>query len=888
MKGKFLLIVIVTLLFAVYWQWFLPGVKVANDFPIVSESLLKSSMNFPYVWSESGAEGLGEYSTFFLWSWPLSLIAGILANVGLSFNVIERVLLFIPFLFLGCVGIWKFCGSINLTDSAKFIASFFYLTTTYIILVIDGGQLVIALAYVWFPIAFLAVEKSIKGGFNKKILAGLVVSILGFFDFRFIYILFLLSLTLFFYQILFGSKKRVSLFLDWIVSGIIIGLIVMGLNAYWLLPLFKAPISSGTYDFFTQTTFLNFMNVGHSILLLSPHWFKNIFGNITVLRPEFIFIPVLVFLAPILRPKNSVVGFWLLIAIFSIFLTKGAADPLSGIYPWLFSHIPGFSLFRDSTKFFFLEALSFTVLLGITTDEILKKLIKFPKLRIFFLALLSSYLIFLIRPVWFGQMIGTFTSPLFQQEFAGFSQILESDKNFSKVFWIPFFPSLGYFSPTHPRVEATRLVQRRPFAIGTIGTYETFNFLREAPFMGEIFDVAGIGYIAYPYLDPRRDNMHPDNIKYYYTFLDQLSKRPWLTLVENSKIPLLKIKEHQDRFFIAPSIWWVIGSDSLYNEATKSAELKLSKNSLIFIEEYPGMGIRLKDFPEAKIVLNNKTNVDLSASFINPGDLLFPAKNLDFAPDKSGWWKREAVDLISWRSFLQDKYGIDNQDFDLGGGWAVGEGNLKFEIRNLELEKDKVLLARVMESSRSGTLKFYQDNKIIGEVSTKVKGDANVRWFEVGKLNSGNELTVASEGDINVVNALAVLDKNDWDAYQDKARQLQGRIVNFDKKNTEGGNNAVVTYQKINPTKYKVIVSNLTKPSFLVFSQNYDGLWKINGNQIPVPVYSLLNGFKIERDGEYIVEFEPQKYVYPGLVISGIMTICLSLFLLRRRLNNHK
>ncbi len=881
MKTKFLIFFLAIILIVVYWQWFLPGPKVANDYPMISTSLLKSLMNIPYVWLEGGAEGLGEYSTFFLWAWPLSFMSGILANLNLSFSVIERVLLFIPFLLLGGIGIWKFCESIKLTNAAKFISSFFYLTTTYILLVIDGGQLSIALTYAWFPIAFLTVEKSIKGGFNKKVLAGLAVSILGFLDLRFIYVLFLLSTILFFYQLFLDFKKKYSWYLDWISSGVIIGLIVMGLNAYWLLPLFKAPISSGTYAYFTQASFLSLINLGHSILLLTPHWFKNIFGNITTLRPEFIFIPIFVFLAPILRPKNSVVGFWLLIAIFSIFLTKSTSEPLQGIYPWLFSHVPGFSLFRDSTKFFFLEALSYTVLLGITIDEILKKLVKFPKLKIFFLAILSSYFIFLVRPVWLGQMTGTFASPLVQQEFAELGQIIEKDNSFSQVFWIPSFPSLGYSSQTHPRVEAARLVQRRLFAIGTKGTYELFNFLREAPYMGEIFDVAGIGYIAYPYLDPRRDNMHPDNIKYYYTFLDQLSKRAWLTKIDSSPVPLLKTKQHQDRFFITPNLWWVIGSDSIYSEATKSANLKLSKNALIFADEYSGTGKRISEFPEAKIVLNNKTSLDLAASLINSADLIFPAKSLDFDPNiKSGWWKREAVDLVRWRSFLQEKYGIDNQDFDLGGGWAVGEQSIKLKVKSEKFKKEKILLARVMESSRSGVLKFYQNSQEIGSISTKINRDANVRWFEVGRLNSGNELTIASEGDINVINSLAVLDGNEWTKNKNtaKAYQEQGKIVEFNEKNiaSDGGS---VSYQQINPTKYKVHLSGLTKPIFLVFSQNFNGFWRLNG-QSSLPVYSLLNGFRVERDGEYIVEFEPQKYVYPGLVISGLTLAIIVILLL--------
>ncbi|MDP3758394.1 MAG: hypothetical protein Q8Q86_01625, partial [Candidatus Daviesbacteria bacterium] len=258
-----------------------------------------------------------------------------------------------------------------------------------------------------------------------------------------------------------------------------------------------------------------------------------------------------------------------------------------------------------------------------------------------------------------------------------------------------------------------------------------------------------------------------------------------------------------------------------------------------------------------------------------------PAKNLGFDPDiLSGWWKREAVDLVWWRSFLQEKYGIDNQDFDLGGGWAVGEGKKKFTIYNLQFTKGKTLLARVMESSRSGELKFYQGNQKIGEVSTRISGDTNVRWFEVGQLISDKELEIISEGDINVLNALAVLDNDDWIVYQDRVGQLKGRIVDFNEKNTLRDTSPVVTYKKINPTKYKVKIESLTAPSVLVFSQNYDNLWKMN-DQTPLPVYSLLNGFRVEKDGEYIIEFEPQKYVYPGLVISGITAALLLVLLIR-------
>lgn len=892
MKKEILFFLLILILAGIYWQWWLPGPRVANDFPVVASEWTKNFVGLPRVWFEFGGEGLGTYSVYTLWSWPFLFISGIITHLGISFNLLERILTLIPLLCIALIGIWKLGKSVNLSFEVRLIVSLFYLTNTYVLLVIDGGQLPVGLAYAIFPLTFLLIENSIFANFRKKILAALSVWILGWFDFRFLYILFVLLLLRFLYEFLFLEigKWKVWIF-GWLKSAFITTILVLGLNAYWIIPLLKNPLTSKTIGSLTQTTFVSLINLGHPVLMVSPHWFKNVFGNISPLRIEFILLPLLAFLAPILRPKDKVVGFWVLVALVSIFLTKGFSEPFDQAYSWLFKNVLGFSLFRDSTKFFFLISISYAVLIGISVDEILKRARHFKGVKITLLFLLTLYFLIIIRPVWMGKMTGTFSRQPFEKEYAHLNKILEDDKQFSRVFWIPSVAPLGSLHPQHPSVEAARLVQRRPFVIGTKGTYEIFNFLREATFMGEIFDVAGIGYVVYPYLDLRRDNLHPDNIKYYYTFSDQLSNLPWLSKVPTSPIPLYKVKEHQDRFFVTPNVWWVIGSDSIYNEATKSAKLKLSKNALIFAEEYLGVSARVEELPGVKIVLNNKTDLDLAASFIDSSSLIFPAKDLDFEPDYSGWWKREAVDLIRWRSFLQSKYGIDNQDFDLGGGWAVGEGNrqltidppARFAARRAgrvgsgQLKSGNILLARVLESTRSGSLSFSQDGKLIGQINTKKPGN-NIRWFEVGKLSTDEELNISSQGDINVVNALAVLDKNEWLSYQDKARRLQGRIVTFDEKNTRNSNNAIVSYQKINSTKYIVNVENLTEASFLVFSQNFDKLWKLE-NQQALPVYSLLNGFLINHDGEYILEFEVQKYVYPGLVIS-FTTLVLIIYLL--------
>jgi hypothetical protein len=113
----------------------------------------------------------------------------------------------------------------------------------------------------------------------------------------------------------------------------------------------------------------------------------------------------------------------------------------------------------------------------------------------------------------------------------------------------------------------------------------------------------------------------------------------------------------------------------------------------------------------------------------------------------------------------------------------------------------------------------------------------------------------------------------------------------------------------INPAHYKVKVKGVEKPVTLAFSETYDPLWV--GNCVDChceeaqvtkqsaflkkittltsfarndkmcdeigsfPLYSFINGFTIEEDGQYEIFYSPQKYVFPGLIASGLTTVCL-------------
>ena len=85
---------------------------------------------------------------------------------------------------------------------------------------------------------------------------------------------------------------------------------------------------------------------------------------------------------------------------------------------------------------------------------------------------------------------------------------------------------------------------------------------------------------------------------------------------------------------------------------------------------------------------------------------------------------------------------------------------------------------------------------------------------------------------------------------------------------------AIVNYQKIDPTEYAVKI-NATKPFMLSFAQTYDPLWvgHVNGEGIAsIPLYSLINGFWINKTGELTItiEYKPKRWFYYGSAVSII------------------
>src|SRR5688572_4860344 len=116
----------------------------------------------------------------------------------------------------------------------------------------------------------------------------------------------------------------------------------------------------------------------------------------------------------------------------------------------------------------------------------------------------------------------------------------------------------------------------------------------------------------------------------------------------------------------------------------------------------------------------------------------------------------------------------------------------------------------------------------------------------------------------------------------------------------------VSEHSKLSPTKYNLEIKNATKPYMLTFSESYDPQWIAHVNKDhtnessinidnfrtdSIPLYSIVNGFYVNKTGSYTltVEYQPQEwFIQAGTASLIVLISALGILLLVRYLKYFK
>lgn len=471
-KLLFYLLVAVFVAF-IFRSWFLPFPLSTGDWSYKFPQTIREFNLYPYAWSGGFGNGLGGNDIFLL-----ALNTYFFATTSLLFNylhipwvIIEKVLWYWPYLVVSILGsLLLFRKFIIKDDIFALLSSLIFSVNTYPLMIMGGGQVGVGMGYAILPLVFWSFLKVLENPLSKNnylkdsVLAGLIFSLQLLFDLRLAYV----SVVFigFYYLFYLYSHELLKLLKKTFVPFVIVPAVTtVFLHFFWIFPfvLYGQNPLSKLGEAFSGTgiiSFLSFAKFENTISLLHPNWPENLFGKAYFMRPEFLIIPALAFSSLIFiskrNDKSREIIFLAFLGLVGAFLAKGSNDPFGTVYVWAFEKIPGFMMFRDSTKWYGMIALSYSLLIPYLIYKVsriptIKK--KIPNIKYLLVIIFVLLWGIILRQSFTGGLEGTFLSKSEPKEYMELASFLSSQNKFYRTLWVPSFHQYTYYSDSHPAVS---------------------------------------------------------------------------------------------------------------------------------------------------------------------------------------------------------------------------------------------------------------------------------------------------------------------------------------------------------------------------------------------------------------------------------------------------
>lgn len=498
MKYFILLLAVIAI---VFWPWF----NIAKTL---------SSGDWPYLYKENILDLKWFPDAPFIWLEPYYNITSKIGSqfLSLSWEVTEKIFWFYPFLFISVFSSWIFIkfmldklGVKDGRDFFVFLGTLIYVANTYILMIVGGGQMGVALAYSIAPLVLVKLIQLVghsnisDQNIRCAVIAGLIAAVQLMFDPR----IFMVTVGGVFLYIVFLKISKVKIVnLGKLYIVLFISIL---LNLFWIIPnsgFFEVQYSAAANE--ANASFLSFATFSNSFSLLHPNWPENIFGKIGFMKPEFLLLPIIAYLSLFFLKKSKatpIILFFAFLGIIGAFFAKGVNEPFGEVYLAL-SNLPFGALFRDPTKFYLWIVIAYSILVPFSvysfSEWIISKInppaggqkLQF-KVQSLIIIFFVGYWLFLVHPALLGKLSGTFNPRDVPQEYINLKNFLVSEENFSYVLWFPERQRFGFYSQNHPPLSAREMILAGPIEdlADEFGKDATKKVLEEH----------GVKYVVVPY-----------------------------------------------------------------------------------------------------------------------------------------------------------------------------------------------------------------------------------------------------------------------------------------------------------------------------------------------------------------------------------------------------
>jgi hypothetical protein len=384
--------VIIMIALAIHHTWLTTHVIAAGDDGWNPNDIYsKYAYPWPSIWRPFTAFGKPNFVGNDIS--PILAFGGTLSKLHMSGEIITLIIFYVPVAVFSVLSPWLLATELNVNPLLAVLSGLAYAGNSYMLLI--PGQVTVAAAEALAPLVLLCYIRLLKGKLIYAPLSVLALSLVAAYELRITYLTIVLIVLRLIFEIPRSIKngKAVSIVLYTVI--IILGFALS--QMYWILPLHfyagnpNLPIPS--------TPWIAFMNIVNGLTAVSPWWTNGVpiqgFTPVPV-APVYLLLPLSIFVSLLIFNSLDLDLAWLIFsALCASFLIKSTNAPAGQIYTWLFDHILGWNLFRDSSPLYWIVALAYSVLI----PKVLLELISIAKkaqskLNIGFPALTAASIIF--------------------------------------------------------------------------------------------------------------------------------------------------------------------------------------------------------------------------------------------------------------------------------------------------------------------------------------------------------------------------------------------------------------------------------------------------------------------------------------------------------------
>jgi hypothetical protein len=873
------------------------------DFPLSGTT--RNFSDYVLVWSERFPPGAAVPQSLAQLPYHVMIVAGTL--VGMPIAVVEMLILY--FLFVGAgLSMYYLMRVIGASRPSSLIASAFYMFNSYGAVLIWANPTVEIFLYAFLPLVFALFIIGLRGGplLKQSLIFGISTLAISTAFVTLTYaVIVWLFLGLFFVgyllrKLLLSDMKAVFRACKFAICAIFAWFLV---NAWWLinasilsqqLGLSNAARAAVGISNLSQLQLSSTKSTILSVLGLQGVWsiysgykgdpyysfsllYSSLWLNVLVL-----ILPGMAFAALLIRRKSPLIAFFSLAAILSVFVVKGLNPPFESVYENVFLANPLLQAFREPyTKFGFLIALSYSVLIGETFGYVVYRTIhRVPRLHVRLPRILGVGLVcFLIIgvlpwPLWTGDVVypGGHVIPSARVSVPGYYQDADSwlasqPQDFRLYPWP--FPKLGYnafnWSSGFVGVDPSTWLLSKPVVTYAGSTFqlpltiatELSSLVAVNPGF-EDGDLTGWEWSGQATFRPQGSSAFAQN--------QTLHGGNWAAEVSvtNTTVYLATAERYS-----------ALAGQPLQIEAYLKADANITTSKLVFFFydseiRYVGQA----NGPDLGgsfdwTYTNLSATVPSGVSYFVPS-IVFTSRSATnghgFADDVylNGWPR--TTNLGSVLSLLNVKYVLIHDDsnsaFVQGNPFWVYAPN--DEVKSL-LNSDK---STVLEA-RFGELTFYR----------------NLEWRPTQVYGAtGYQATIGN--DTGLIQAAQVTPNDTGTVVFASQETIQGIGLPPVSYPNQVATTSGLTYERLSSTSYVVNV-NSQGPFFLVLSESYDPGWSARANGLDIQKHFVANGY---ANGWYVnqvgqltitIEFSPERLATIGDIVS-VLTLIIGVTLLSK------